>query len=89
MECISSFLPGLAAISCRNVIDAAQDEEEVRRAQEDLQHALDCALAALDMLGAHECGAAQRKSAFGELYLFRRRHPRILRRLGQEFEDAR
>ena len=85
MECISSFLPALSGIRLR---DATHDGEEVRRAQRELQDALDSASTALDLLGDPECEEESQKSALGELYLFRRRHPRILSRLSREFEDA-
>ena len=67
MECISSFLPALSGIRLR-------DAAEIRRAQRELQDALDSASAALDLLGDPDREEEGQRSALGELYLFRRRH---------------
>lgn len=88
MECISSYLPALAGIRPPDTVNAAHGDGEVQRVQEDLQDALDDALDALELLGDPDCTAEGRKSALGKLYLFQRRHPRIISRLSREFEDA-
>jgi len=88
MECISSYLPALAGIRPPDTANAAYGGGEVQRVQDDLQDALDDALGALGLLGDPGCTAETRRSALGKLYLFQRRHPRIISRLSQEFEDA-
>jgi hypothetical protein len=88
MECISSYLPALAGIRPPDTANAAYGGGEVQRVQEDLQDALNDALDALGLLGDPGCTAEARRSALGKLYLFQRRHPRIISRLSREFEDA-